>query len=512
MRRYALPITALTIWLSAWLYISRYQMLDDALIHWRYATNLQHFHLLTFNGNQQSYGNSSLLYVGVLSLLNIFQVSPLTPKALSVFSYLVLVTSVMWPLLRMSTSRSQLARMGLLLTLLSPFSIRWLTDGMETSATVLSAYLVGYTAFTISRRGFITPYLWASLAVMGIIVEFLRTELALMLFLACAAIAFERSLLFKKDQTSARKRLVLVLSSSGMFVGGIAAIATIFIRFHHLLPDTAVAKQGLSGLSPILGVVSATVSSFSFGLGMLAVWVYTAFCARDIIRRKGQSFIPWLLVNSCWPMVVALASARGQSIQGVRYLAWSWMFSAAWNIAQLQEDDRKCPVPPETRNARSVWALIVAFCLFAVAEGPAAIRTMNGRAQTFLAMRSLPLQQFQGEVGIASDIGFIGYFSDSQVCDTGGLVNGREWATLTSTNRDRACAAKGAAFLFMTAGQLAEYGRWTDLSQWDYCKSFDFTNVRSDDRHYLAVPKSKSGTLCPTLGGRPRAVASLVVE
>jgi hypothetical protein len=141
-RRFSLFFPAAFIavlgWLGYWLTKTRYALLDDALIHLHYADLLHRDHYITFDGIHHSFGTSSLLYVGLLAFLRGFFTGPLLPKAVSDLSYLALVFTVFWLIFRMRQKPvSQLLLAEMLVCLLSPTGIRWLTGGMETSLTNL---------------------------------------------------------------------------------------------------------------------------------------------------------------------------------------------------------------------------------------------------------------------------------------------------------------------------------------------------------------------------------------
>src|SRR4051812_17979013 len=57
-------IAAGTLWVAFWIWVGRYALLDDALIHLRYAHLLRRVGFVTFDGRTASYGTSSPLYVG----------------------------------------------------------------------------------------------------------------------------------------------------------------------------------------------------------------------------------------------------------------------------------------------------------------------------------------------------------------------------------------------------------------------------------------------------------------
>jgi hypothetical protein len=81
----------LIIWVGSWIYFSRYAMLDDALIHLRYASFLQKLHFVTYDGVHPTYGTSSVLYLSILALLRKVTTTALLPKAISTVCYLLLI-------------------------------------------------------------------------------------------------------------------------------------------------------------------------------------------------------------------------------------------------------------------------------------------------------------------------------------------------------------------------------------------------------------------------------------
>src|SRR5882757_8237910 len=140
LRKLLLSVTALISigWVSCILYVARYAMLDDALIHLRYADFLHRVHFITYDGVKASFGTSSLLYVGLLALLRSLTTSPLLPKFVSVVFYcgsLFLLISVFKKM--RSRSSGRFVVVSLLFLVLSTMGIRWLTDGMETSLVVV---------------------------------------------------------------------------------------------------------------------------------------------------------------------------------------------------------------------------------------------------------------------------------------------------------------------------------------------------------------------------------------
>jgi hypothetical protein len=87
------------LWLAFLLYKTRYAMLDDSLIHLRYAAFLHNVHHITFDGVHSSFGTSSLLYVNLLALFRGITTSVFLPKIVSTTAYLVtiLILEVLLP-------------------------------------------------------------------------------------------------------------------------------------------------------------------------------------------------------------------------------------------------------------------------------------------------------------------------------------------------------------------------------------------------------------------------------
>ena len=114
-------------WAAALTLAGRHAMLDDALIHLRYASVLHDRHFISYDGIHRSYGTSSLLYVALLALFRTLTISPLLPKVVSVVAYAALLSIACW------LTRKDRMAVALTIVLVSPMAVRWLTDGMETS-------------------------------------------------------------------------------------------------------------------------------------------------------------------------------------------------------------------------------------------------------------------------------------------------------------------------------------------------------------------------------------------
>src|SRR5215217_3453900 len=226
-RQRGLILAAGLLWIGAWIAFSRYALLDDALIHLRYAHMLLRSGFMTFDGTTFSYGTSSPLYVGLLAALSPVIAGPLLPKAVSVTFYLVLLGEIVRFAREAGARQAGWVLLGLIL--ISPMALRWLTDGMETS---LSALLVVLLATRASRAGsepgVADPLLSFAL---GAALVLTRIELALAIFFAMAG-----ALPLLTPNQLIRRHLPLTL-------GGLSSLISLQLLFGHVLPDTALAKR-----------------------------------------------------------------------------------------------------------------------------------------------------------------------------------------------------------------------------------------------------------------------------
>jgi hypothetical protein len=446
----------LVAWAAVLTLAARHAMLDDALIHLRYASVLHDRHFISYDGIHRSYGTSSLLYVALLALFRTLTISPLLPKVVSVVAYAALLSIACW-----LSGKNRMA-VALTIVLVSPMAVRWLTDGMETSLVCVFSVAL---PILLHRRAH--PALLAVLAAATCV---LRVELGLLVGIGVL--------------------LMLVLGervrAASLCLGAALGYFLVTVLMGHLLPDTAVAKAGLSCLTVFKTAVFETVASLSFGCGAVLLWVLSAISAWRTDRR--QAFI----ANLAFPVLILLAVARGQQIHGIRYLIWPLLFSITWNVLTA-------------RNGRPVLGSrlkFAAIALVAVAwafELPIALRIDRGRSRTFIEMRGSHLDRLRGE-GLAGDVGFIGYFSQAPICDTNGLINGRVAAAMTVDRRTEACMARRPWFMFATDQQIGSLDRLHLFhpSDWLKCGSVTFQNVNSEDRHWLFVRRSEYPAGCPT--------------
>jgi hypothetical protein len=448
------------VWIAwAWAiflcWAGRREMLDDALIHLHYASILHDRHIISFDGVHPSYGASSLLYVAILALLRSAIHSPLLPKAVSLAAYAALLALVSW------MARINRLAIALLLVLVSPFAVRWLTDGMETSLACLLAVAF---AMLLARKA--SP---AALALMALTLSLLRVDLTLL-------VAF--GVLWWIDRQD-------WLRAAALCLGSAASLAFIRLTMGHLLPDTAIAKQHLHFFEVLNGTGYETAATFSFGIGAVLLWLVSAASAWRVNSRAA------LIANLPFPTLTLLAAVRGQEVNSIRYLIWALLFSITWNLLIAAAPSKTRPI------------LLYGFaCLLIVCwifELPVALRIDRGRTQNLDAMQQAHLDRLHGQ-GLAADVGYISYFSQAPICDIDGLVNGRAAATMSYAKRTEACLAAQPTFLFVSALQmqyLDDDYHIDSHTDWIECGSVDFTNVGSSDRHWLLVRRTEYPQGCP---------------
>lgn len=492
--KFILPI--LGFWLVAWIFFSWAAIQDDALIHLRYADNLFRTHFITYDGLHPSYGASSLLYVHVLALLSGLIASPSLPRGLSSFMHvsLFLITSVI--LVRFiprESVRTRLLGLVLLFILVSPSAVRWLDDGMETGFALCFVALLCILAFRQSRRNTTTPLQYLVFVVLAFFTVLLRTELALLCGVIFAMLVWKQ--IFNCDHTP-QQWAAAILRLSHVLVGCVLALLFIVVTMHSLLPDTALAKSGTASFAAFHNAATVIVGALTFGVGLLLLWLLTIF----FLLRAGRFSVPTLFANAVFPAVLLLAAVRGQEIQGARYLVWAYFFSVLWNLLELGSVDLNHP-----DGKRPSSSLVYAFILLLLIALPFECRIMgrvlSTRAQTMKIFEGQHLEVLEGKQGIASDVGYIGYFSKANICDTAGLVDGRAFARLTSVQRLAACAAMHPDFVFGNLGQVRAVTNVAQGEDWQVCTHYNFGNVRTLDTHYLLLPGATAAQTCQAIAG-----------
>jgi hypothetical protein len=496
-KTYRTVVLLMAAWLVVCIVFTWASILDDALIHLRYADNLLRTHHITYDGIHPNYGTSSLLYVSLLALLRSFITSPNLPRGVSSVVHLLLFFGMAVLLARSiprQSSRVRLLGLLLLLLLVVPSAIRWLDDGMETGLVLCFTSLIGWLTFRESQQTATSARTYSGLILLGFFTVMLRTELALL-----GAIAFA-ILSFKTASTDSRPRSFrtwckAALASSHFLVGNLLAMALIVLKMHALLPDTAVAKaHGNGSLYKTLAAATHAIGGgLSFGVGMLLLWLLTLFF---LLHLRRVSF-PLLFANASFPLTLCLAGLRGQEIQGIRYLVWTLLFSILWNIFELA-----AAVPSSPRIEQDAPGRVLSYALLALIliaqplEFWLVYPILHDSAKLMAMIPHRHLDVLQGKLGVASDVGIIGYFTKANICDPGGLIDGREFARLTPHQRNVACAAQKPDFLYLDLNELGTFNVFMPFANWQVCGEYEISGLRFKDTHYLIVPPSTAAQIC----------------
>jgi hypothetical protein len=492
-RVYRLAIVLLALWLVVWIAISWDGVQDDAFIHLRYAGNLFQTHFITYDGVHPNYGASSLLYVYLLAVLHSFTSSPNLPRIVSSCAHLLLFAGLALLFVRAVPRESHLARLlGLIVLILfvAPSAVRWLDDGMETGLALCFVALICWVTFRQSVSLTVTSVQYLGLIALGFLAVLLRIELILLCGLSFVLLA--RQSIFGNAATP-NQRLKTILGASHLLLGGLLALTYIRIKMQFLLPDTAIAKA-ISG-TPWSATLSATAKvlagGLSFGVGMLAFWLLTLFllgCARRLTMTT-------LFANAVFPVLLALAVLRAQQVQGARYFAWAFSFSIVWNILELGRIS-----PPHSEklpHSKLVVVFLVLSLLALPCESFALYPMLKSRTTLLQQFESNHLEILEGKRGVATYVGFIGYFSRADICDLAGLINGREKAHETTNQRIVGCVATHPDFLFFDAPRINDVRPFISYTGWQACSQYyDFKNINSAKRYYLIVPRAVAPDVC----------------
>ncbi|MCU1312283.1 MAG: hypothetical protein JWM54_40, partial [Acidobacteriaceae bacterium] len=342
----------------------------------------------------------------------------------------------------------------------------WLTDGMETSLFCVLAVLLAIALR--QRSSALTEFLLA------LALSLMRVDLTLL-------VAFGAGLMLLEQQW--KRAIALVL-------GSLLGLCTIWLTMGHILPDTALAKEGVPFTDVLFSAAHTLGSTFSFGAGLLVLWCVTWIAAwrapMNATERKQL-----IAANLLFPCLILLAALKGQQMQGIRYVLWAILFSTVWNLLAI----------PRANWSRSTpllgFAVVLAGCW--AFELPSVLHVFKGRSATLERMADAHLERLGPGSGLAGDVGFISYFSNTGICDINGLVNGRAAAQLSFEQRAQGCMSGRPSFLFVSGPQLGYLREVMHLqdAEWLECGDVAFSNAGSEDWHSLLVRRMDFPQGCP---------------
>lgn len=465
----------LGLWVLLQLVVLRHHFLDDAFIHLRYAHHLVDLQRISYNGQTPDFGTSSLLYTLILALGTLLTRDAYLPKIVSVLAYLCVWLLGARVLLRPRAQGQQVLAGALLVVLSSPFALRWLTDGMETSCVALMALLLAIWQQNPqpTRPRVLLACLLPFLAVL------LRVEFLFVLSLAFAGHLLEAWL--SPDRAQRLRNLAKIWLPA--LLSSLLAILLILHLFGHLLPDTAIAKRPppevkIQPLATTIQFAIVHAASSLFGVGLGLMWLFSLVMARKTRHRREQ--IPLLAVNLGWLVFLLLLIVTRQAIQGVRYFVFLYSFLIAFNLLQVRA----------TLLLSRKWQLAVVPLLAWLSFDAFVVQRLSrGRSQTWVTFSSAQLSPLSGLKGLAYDIGFAGYFTNGDIQDVNGLINGRQIAAMPTPERLRVHLQQNLAFAFVNDYQLRDvHKQFPAIAAWPSVLHADFPNADGlPDRHWLLV-------------------------
>jgi hypothetical protein len=327
---------------------------------------------------------------------------------------------------------------------------------------------------------------------------------------ASATLFFARSSLRREParEVGATARLRLAAYCAAPLCGALLAASVIFLAMHTLVPDTAIAKS--DAYAPWLSTVSVTVSVFesslSLGTILFLFWLLTAAA---VIAYKRRFSLSILVANSLFPIVLALAAQRGQQVQGVRYFTWTLVFPVIWNILELRWNAAE-PGPSMERTLRfSGYGVAVLLLVLVPIESVLLYKEFHRRERSLAEFRTQHLERLSSMQLVAFDVGYIGYFTQSPVCDMAGLINGRVRAAMPFKERVKACAAEHPQYAFVSGFSLWELSQALDLKGWSICSVYDLANLRASDVHYLIASPAATPEVCAAAGNAPQPLETV---
>jgi hypothetical protein len=481
-RRTVLAVTLFCVALSALMLVqTRNLFLDDTFIHLRIASNLAARDIYSYNGDVPSYSTSSPLYTALLATL--WKLLPIIwlPKIVGIAAYASLLMLIGLPLLRIRGSARPAIYLAWFIAITSPMAIRWLTDGMETALVATTSVVLGSQVAALRLDASYYPtWLCCSLGLLALVATLLRVEFAYVV--ALGACAFLADALWQRTRLSGVVRLGLL----SLVAGSLLSLMAVTAYFGNVLPDTALAKAGASAASvTLIDSIKAHLAASLFGVGMLVAWLISFWNAS---RAPGQRFFV-AAMNAGLPLLLVLIALRHQDVQGYRYFVFIEFFLVSVNTA-LVASGKEISVMRDQSRWRPIGLLGLTVMLVAWEsyDWHRLDVLSAGRSTTFEKFLQGDLSYLHGKRGLAWDVGMIGYFSQSTILDSNGLINGREMARLPAAERLRRLTATPVDFVFANDDQLAQLRGLIETRNWHLLGEYQFPNFSGyPDTHYLLV-------------------------
>jgi len=397
---------------------------DDLFIYLQFARNLIEGHGPAFNPGKATYGFTSPLWLGLLTLPGYLGADLVTgARALSLGASLLALAAIALLTLRLSGSR-RAAFAACALLAVDAWFLRWACTGMEASLAA-AVVLLAFARRLHEERAGMAPF--GSIALFAVL-TLLRPEAFLLLALALGDVSLHAMGERGPASPPARRlgRAVAAAGVAALIVGPWLAYA--WMTFGQLLPDTAPAKgtpgaalaQAGGSLLRTLALAGATsaIPIMLLAISAPALWRAAGNAQPVIVRRH--------LLLAAWVVALPLLYAGSAVTAYSRYLLiWTPLLLAAGVGAW----DRLAA----SRNLRpAIWALPLALVAvqnlglgaFKIAPASAAYARSLDRVNVGIG-RWLAANTAEDAVVAAENIGAIGYVSRRRILDLNGLISPR---------------------------------------------------------------------------------------
>ncbi len=405
---------------------------DDSFIHFQFAKHLLRGEGFAFNAGVPTYGATSPLWVLLLAATGSFvpgaSATPETTNVMPVLAWIAKAWGALFTLLavvwcgRLSRRIGGDDRAGLALAALvalHAWSARWAVSGMETPLAFFLMILAldAIAAALLEGR---TP--WPAGAILAA-AALARPESLLLALLVAAT-------LLLTPAPGGQRIPRLASFAAGFAIPYGAWLATAWVLFHRLLPNTSGAKAGAwfdfaRGLGTLRDSIRIVLAAELLPVAVLVVAL--ALGGGERLRRltpERRGF--WLLV-ALWPVaLVAAFSLAGVQVVS-RYLIVATPCVLLLGVAALRHLIESHVVP-----VRAAGAALLAFVILHAAEGlvvtfrvsaPAAREHTRGLLESLGGIGRWARENTPPATLFAvADIGAFGYYSDRPVLDLYGLV------------------------------------------------------------------------------------------
>jgi len=351
---------------------------DDAFISLQYAKNLKAGFGLSFNPGEKSYGFTSPLWIFILSILPF----PAFAKTMSIFLG-ALSIGLFYLLCKEITEDHWSTLIATFIFATDPWYIRWASSGMETSLSIFFM-LAGVFLFR-KKNGFFPVFM--GLATLS------RPEIALL-----SIILF----LFQNGKDAVKS----------FFVYSFIIVPYLIFSYRYfgtILPNTFLSKHGFIYFSCFIYSV-ITGGKIIVGTYFLELFFIIALCVK---KWQKQFLLPIL-----WCFLLFFFYAVGGMRMQSRYLLLLTPFIVLWGFMGMQMFlKRKVYIP-------ALLLIILNSYLWLGLNRPACIKFAQGTKECFIPIGEWIKENTEKDaiIGVI-DIGVIGYYSEREILDLGGLVS-----------------------------------------------------------------------------------------